>query len=373
MKGPPRWQPTIRRVRRSRLLALAGLAAAVLATHLWLLQRRAAPRPVALVTVTAPRPSASSASADPGPPSQPSRPAPMSAAAASPPTAEARRRRPAVTAMNTPTPPVPPAAAPPASNAPEASAAGSAPVTDSGNAGSDGARAAFACPATARADLPPPVEARYSLQRGRLRGEGRLSWQHDAQHYRLSLEAQLPLTGTLLRQTSEGGFDRCGLAPLRHTDKRLGRSERALSVLRPPPGSPAAEAGEAAELRFSGRSVARALEPGTQDRLSWLVQLALQLAQPPTPRQTGAPAAGVPIEIAVASVSGDVQHWVFTLLDRTPDGLLHLQREPDGPYETHAEVWVDPQRGHWPVRIRLSEARGDPLLLQLIDWRPAGP
>jgi hypothetical protein len=216
------------------------------------------------------------------------------------------------------------------------------------------------------------VDARYRLQRGRLRGDGLLSWRHDAQHYHLSLEGQVPLVGTLLRQTSEGGFDRCGLAPQRHTDRRLGRSERALSVLRPPPGSPAADIGEAAELRFSGRSVARALEPGTQDRLSWLVQLALRLAgavQDAAPDAPGAPS----IEMAVASVGGDVQHWVFTLLGREPDGLLHLRRESTGPYETRAEIWVDPQRGHWPVRIELSEARGDPLLLQLIDWRPAGP
>jgi len=217
------------------------------------------------------------------------------------------------------------------------------------------------------------VDLRYSLQRGRLRGEGLLSWRHDAQHYRLSLEAQLPPTGTLLRQTSEGGFDRCGLAPLRHTDKRLGRSERALSVLRPPTGSPAADAGEAGELRFSGRSVARALDPGTQDRLSWLMQLTLRLSQPPNPSQADATAPGAPIEIAVASVGGDVQHWVFTPLGRDADGLLHLRREPDGPYETHAEVWVDPLRGHWPVRILLTEPRGEPLLLQLVDGRPTAP
>lgn len=269
-----------------------------------------------------------------------------------------------MTAMHAPpTPAATPTTTPVA--APEASA--SAPA-----AAGDGQRAAVACPSADRAALPPPVDARYSLQRGRLRGEGQLSWRHDAQHYRLSLEAQLPLTGTLLRQTSEGGFDRCGLAPARHTDKRLGRSERALSVLRPPPGSPAAEAGEAGELRFSSRSVARALEPGTQDRLSWLVQLALRLAATTRGPESDLPARPS-LEIAVAAVNGDVQHWVFTLQGRAPDGLLHLQREPNGPYETHAEVWVDPQRGHWPVRIHLSESRGEPLLLQLVDWRPAGP
>jgi hypothetical protein len=267
--------------------------------------------------------------------------------------------------MNTPKAPASsPASA--AAAASETAAAASAPVTvETGN----GPQLAFACPAAVRAALPPPVDVRYSLQRGRLRGDGLLSWRHDAQHYHLSLEGQVPLMGTLLRQTSEGGFDRCGLAPLRHTDRSLGRSERALSVLRPPPGSPMAEAGEAAELRFSGRSVARALEPGTQDRLSWVVQLALRLAGAVPGVEPGAPS----IELAVAAVGGDVQHWVFTLLGREPDGLLHLRRESSGPYDTRAEVWVDPQRGHWPVRIELSEARGEPLRLQLVDWRPVGP
>lgn len=219
------------------------------------------------------------------------------------------------------------------------------------------------CIAVRPEHLPPPVQVRYSLQRGGLRGDGLLTWQLDGERYRLRLEGQVPLFGTLLRQTSEGGVDACGVAPLRHTDKRLGKSERALSFVRPAAGS--AEAG-AGELRFSTRPTPVPLEAGTQDRLSWLVQLASRLNGWPG----GSPPDGSHVPMTVAAVGGDVQRWTFTVMRHEADGLLHLRREPDDPFDTHAEVWTDPRRSHWPVRVELREARGDPLVLQLTDWQP---
>lgn len=213
------------------------------------------------------------------------------------------------------------------------------------------------CPATQPDHLPPSARVRYSLQRGPLRGEGVLTWERGADHYRLSLEGQVPLMGTLLRQTSEGGFDRCGVAPLRHTDRRLGKSERALNFVRMP---------NASELRYSGSAAVRPLAAGTQDRLSWLVQLAARLGGWPG----GSPPHGSHITMAVAAVGGDVQHWTFTVVQHETDGLLHLKREPEDPFDTRAEVWADPQRGHWPARVELREARGEALILQLTDWQP---
>lgn len=213
------------------------------------------------------------------------------------------------------------------------------------------------CPAITRADLPPPVQVGYRLQRGHIEGEGTLRWTHDGEHYRLQLDSEVPLVGRLLRQRSEGGFDACGLAPLRHTERRLGRSERALTFLRPPPGSSAGPG----ELRASSRVGHLPLLPGLQDRLSWLVQLAARL-------QAGAATPGEQIALDVAAVGGDVQHWRLSLLARETDGLLRLRREPEEAHDTRAEVWVDPARSHWPVRVELHEARGDPLLLQMTTW-----
>jgi hypothetical protein len=222
-----------------------------------------------------------------------------------------------------------------------------------------------ACPPLSLAQLPPQLSLRYSLKRGRLQGEGVLDWRREAGRYSLRLEGQVPLVGTLLLQRSEGGFDPCGLAPLRHTERRLGRSERAVSFVRHVAGD--AASAEADELRFSNNASPRPLLAGTQDRLSWLVQLATRLAGWPD----GTPPDGEHLALDVVAVGGDVQHWVFTVAGRDERGWLHLRREADDPFGTRADVWTDPHHHHWPVRVELREARGDPLVLQLTSWQPA--
>lgn len=246
-----------------------------------------------------------------------------------------------------------PPPAPPASAAPAQDAAPRVRTHESGRPVDPGLH----CPAVAPSDLPPPVRVGYRLQRGRIEGQGTLRWSHDGLHYQLQLDSEVPLVGRLLRQSSEGGFDGCGLAPLRHTERRLGRSERALTFVRPPPG----DTDHPGELRASARAGHQPLRPGLQDRLSWLVQLAARL-------QAGAAAPGDQVELHVAAVGGDVQHWRLSIVAREPDGLLRLRREPEEAHDTRAEVWVDPARSHWPVRVELHEARGDPLLLQMTTW-----
>jgi predicted secreted hydrolase len=75
----------------------------------------------------------------------------------------------------------------------------------------------------------------------------------------------------------------------------------------------------------------------------------------------------------VAAVGGDVQHWIFVVQSRSNEGQLHLARIPDEPFDTRADIWTDPQRGQWPVRVELKEPRGDPLVLRLTCWQPVGP
>jgi hypothetical protein len=390
---------------RRRWLALLGLGALVLAAHLGLLQRSEAPahrpatpsapaasppsgaaglRTVTATTIaTAPamvltppaevpqdrRAASGSAAASAGTPSRrprsaakvPDPPAgPPGAVALSPPASPQEAPVAIGAALLAQTAALAPASERPAVHATTHTTGHS---TTSSTTSSTTPSAAPACPAVRPEHLPPPVQVRYSLQRGGLRGDGLLSWQLDGERYRLRLEGQVPLFGTLLRQTSEGGVDACGVAPLRHTDKRLGKSERALSFVRPAAGSAEADAGE---LRFSTRPTPVALEAGTQDRLSWLVQLASRLNGWPG----GSPPDGSHVPMTVAAVGGDVQRWTFTVMRHEADGLLHLRREPDDPFDTHAEVWTDPRRSHWPVRVELREARGDPLVLQLTDWQP---
>jgi hypothetical protein len=42
--------------------------------------------------------------------------------------------------------------------------------------------------------------------------------------------------------------------------------------------------------------------------------------------------------------------------DAAQGGTLHLRRQPLGPYDPGIDLWLDPARGYWPVRLR----QGDP-------------
>jgi hypothetical protein len=205
------------------------------------------------------------------------------------------------------------------------------------------------------------------VRRGPLSGEGKLVWRQAGGSYILSLEARVPVFGTIFSENSSGAFDAHGLAPQRYTERRMRRSERALTMTRDGPGG--------GTLSFSASTARLALLPGTQDRVSWLVQLAalFAAAAPGGPAAGGASAvsAGVMTSgatLPVASVNGDLSQWQFKP-GAPEDGLLHLERRSTNPYDTVAEVWLDPARRYWPVRVRLTEAGSDALELVLRQWR----
>lgn len=207
-------------------------------------------------------------------------------------------------------------------------------------------------------NAPPSARLLYRMKKGVLAGTGQIDWRRDAGTYRMRLEARVPVFGQIFVETSEGQIDDGGLAPLRHTERRIKRSERAVSFVRDQ-GPP--------RILFSAREGDEPLRPGAQDRLSWIAQLAARLAAPSAVDWR----AGSRIEMDVASTGGDVQRWVFTVQGVDSTGLLHLRREPDSPHDTRAEVWTDPRQHHWPVRIQLSEPSGDPLELTLDGLQPA--
>lgn len=217
-------------------------------------------------------------------------------------------------------------------------------------------RGAATAPAGALS-APPSARLHYRMHKGALSGTGRIDWQRDAGTYRMRLEARVPVFGQIFLETSDGRLDASGLLPLRHTERRLKRSERALSFVRDQ-GPP--------RILFSAREGQEPLTPGAQDRLSWIAQLATRMASPPS----GDWRVGQQLAMDVASTGGDVQRWVFTLLGQDAAGLWQLRREPDSPHDTRAEVWIDARQHHWPVRIRLSEPGGDPLELTLEGLQP---
>jgi hypothetical protein len=223
------------------------------------------------------------------------------------------------------------------------------------------------------ADAPPPVYRtripasallQFTLQRGDVLGEASLDWQVDGERYALSLHAVLP-QGRTIEQRSQGTFDTAGVAPVRLADRRSGRDVRAANFQR-----------EHQAVSFSGPRWQLPLVAGAQDRLSWLVQLVAIAAASPERLQEGAE-----VSLWVVGTRGAASTWRFEV--RGQEALSHtmpatqawrLVREPTHPYDLRIEVWLDPQRQHWPARMRQTQVPGgEPLQWTLRDVLTTSP
>jgi hypothetical protein len=202
--------------------------------------------------------------------------------------------------------------------------------------------------------LPPPVTLQYNLQRDGPGALGRQGLQAELRWRPAEAGYTLTLGFGAVGWASVGGFDADGVAPERHVETRRGREVRAANFRR--------EAGPTGgRITFSGPPVEYTLLPGAQDRLSWMLQLPAVLEAEP---ELGQP--GREVRLFVAGVRGDAAPWTFIVVERGPLDLpagtvadaVHLQREPQRPYDTRVDVWLDPARHHLPVRVRLDH-RGD--------------
>lgn len=196
--------------------------------------------------------------------------------------------------------------------------------------------------------LPPDVDLQYEVegQAGglRYRASGELRWRLTSDTYELSMRLSAFLIGSR-SQTSVGQVDGTGLLPERFSDRS--RSERAAHFDR---------AGQ--RIRFSNNAPDAELLPGAQDRLSVFLQLAGLL-------QAGAVSAGGTIELPVVGVGGS-ETWRFQVGEleplELPAGSLlarRLVREPVDVRDSRVEVWLAPELGHLPVRLRVTQSRGD--------------
>jgi len=355
-----------------RRRAFAGLALLAVALHAMLLRGvdLSPPRPGAAPTAsvqvrTLPPPVP--AEPEPPPPAPPLAAAP---AAASPrPVTPARRAAPApvaptvATAVNVPEEPPPPSEPEPEpeTNPPPLAAAALAPQGAASAPASASASASEGAPPPLYATrLPPALTLRYDLQRGRIGGSGELRWRPDGLRYELRLEGSV-VGLNVLTQVSEGTLDANGLAPVRFTDQRARRAAVAANFER-----------AAGRIRFSGPSTELPWQPGVQDRLSWMVQLAAVAAADPALL-----AAGERISLNVVGARGDASLWSFRSLGAEslataagPLDTVHLLREPRSPYDTRVEVWLDPLRHHLPVRATMGAGDEDRLELSLREVLP---
>lgn len=204
----------------------------------------------------------------------------------------------------------------------------------------------------------------YELKRGAEQGAATLSWQASATGYEARLDSALtgrPTQGLV----SRGGFDAAGLAPIRQVDERRGRAKAAINFRR-----------EAGLISFSTSTLELPLPPGAQDRVSWIMQLsAIVAAQPQrfTPGQA--------VLLPVASGQGRLEVWTFDVQAFEPLDLpvgrltlgMRLERLPEALYEPRIEIWLDPQREYFPVRLRWSRTTGEPGLEMNLQKEPSEP
>jgi len=174
---------------------------------------------------------------------------------------------------------------------------------------------------------------------------GELLWRNLGDNY--SARLRYSVLGLTRLQTSRGLISDAGLAPERFADKY--RSEVAAHFNY-----------AQGRVTFSANSPDAPLLPGAQDRLSVLVQLGALVAREPARYQAGNTVSIQTIGPRAADL------WLFTVGNtetlELPGGAvpaLKLERQPRELYDQKVEVWLAPQLGYLPARIRITETNGD--------------
>jgi hypothetical protein len=245
--------------------------------------------------------------------------------------------------------------APPEALTPAPPPAPDAPVllADAGTA-PDNARTASVKPLPAEAVrsfvIPPPARLKYDIK-GEVKGfpyhvNGDLRWAQDGKTYDARMEISHFLLGSRV-QTSAGQLTRFGLEPTRFGDKV--RSEVAAHFDY-----------EKNKVTFSANTPDVPLLPGAQDQLSVFMQLAAMFGADPKGFPQGST---LPFQ-AVGPRSAD--SWVFNVgaMEKLqmPGGdinAVRLWRDPNGEHDAKGEIWLAPDVGYLPVRIRLTQPNGD--------------
>ncbi|TXH91370.1 MAG: DUF3108 domain-containing protein [Rhodoferax sp.] len=198
--------------------------------------------------------------------------------------------------------------------------------------------------------LPESVRLLYDIKgeikRIPVSANGELLWRQDGKTYDARLEISIFLLGSRV-QTSKGLIGPQGLEPVRFGDKV--RSEVAAHF----------ERGKG-KVTYSANTPDEVLQAGAQDQLSIFFQLAGMVAADPD-RYT--PGNSLSFQ-AVGPRSSEV--WTFKLAApefiTLPGGkvrAIRLSKDPVSEYDSRAEVWLAPELGYLPVRIRLTQGNGD--------------
>lgn len=232
--------------------------------------------------------------------------------------------------------------------------AAATPIVKAADAAVDADPPATATPPAAKAvrkfAIPASARLKYEVK-GEVKGfpyhvNGDLLWVQDGKTYNARMEISHFLLGSRV-QTSTGQLTAHGLEPTRFGDKV--KSEVAAHFDR-----------DKNKVTFSANTPDVPLLPGAQDQLSVFMQLGAMLGAEPL---RFPPGTTLPVQ-AVGPRSAEA--WVFTVgaSERLvlPGGELsavRLWRDPLGAYDPKVEIWLAPDVGYLPVRIRLTQSNGD--------------
>lgn len=195
--------------------------------------------------------------------------------------------------------------------------------------------------------VPGSVSLKYQVESNKFPYSlnAKLQWQQDGEVYDARLE--FSAFGQSRIQTSRGQVTPEGLAPIRFSDKY--RSEVAAHFNR-----------EKSKVTFSANTPDVPLLAGAQDQLSILVQLAALIAADP-----GRYPASTTLSFQAVGPR-DAETWVFTVGDTEklvlPGGqllALKLARTPRQEFGQKLELWLAPDLGYLPARLRITEPNGD--------------
>lgn len=203
---------------------------------------------------------------------------------------------------------------------------------------------------TSKTAPPASVRLKYDV-RGEVKGfaysvHGDLTWLNEGGTYTAKLEISHFLLGSRT-QTSKGLITDKGLEPVRFGDKV--RSEVAAHFDR------------AKNLViYSANTPSDTLAPGAQDQLSVFFQIAALMAASPDHYPPGR-------TLRFQTVGPKhSENWAFEVAASEalslPGGQVRavkLTKAPVGEYDSRAEVWLAPELGYLPVRIRLTQGNGD--------------
>jgi Protein of unknown function (DUF3108) len=271
--------------------------------------------------------------------------APQAAPAAKPPVASAAEKTPVDPPKIEPNPPA--AGAESARNATETVAT----ITPSDSPSTTATSVPFEANALPAIKLSYPASAKLQFEGTVMRkgtalgGNGVLDWKIDGSSYELSLEASalLVLSRT---EKSVGLLSPQGLAPQRYSSSGTGRSEQATHFRR-----------EIGKIQFSNNKPDEILLVGAQDQLSALVQLAGIIGGDPERYRIVNR-----IQMQVAGLSS-AEVWEFSLEGVSDINLpaanmqaLKLSRSPRNEFDQRLELWLSPQLGYLPIRIRQSSS-----------------